>query len=510
MKATMNMADQAVTSSREDHKIIEYLGTMKSSTEEEPPKKSRRAKASSKKEALMKTIAQEMVNSLLGKEEDGDEGDILRSFNDAVAEQSGPSNSPSVSKPKKKRTSKIEKVPQSSESSPDLSKPKKKRTSTIERVPQSDESLADLYYARMAGEEYVVTAEDSVTDSNSKRSQVSASRSEGSDLRRLTGSGSSSSGSDESGELSVDEILEHVMASIPKEIRDQIPEEMWKQIFGQQVASDLPIDGIPLCTDDDDDLSVRSDLTGFVFSEKPVPPITDDSYDIDPRKNRSDAICPTFALHDAPDNRDPFDKNNDSPFSDKPRSTRTKRTKSLSHKSEDVEASPKPSSTKRNSSYNHKSEHLKASPPRHSSRKVPSETVKRGSSIKFDQVEVRHYERIACDNPSVQGGPAIGIGWRFYKGGHIDVDEWELRKGCPRKSTELVLARAARERILMEAGCTQKEIADMIRATLKVKNQRITTLNNLSAAGIEEAVEAAQKKMAGMLKFGREKNLVKS
>jgi hypothetical protein len=50
----------------------------------------------------------------------------------------------------------------------------------------------------------------------------------------------------------------------------------------------------------------------------------------------------------------------------------------------------------------------------------------------------------------------------------------------------------------------------MIRAALKVQKQRMTTVNNLSAAGMEEAVEAAKKKMAGMLKFGREKNLVKN
>jgi hypothetical protein len=501
MKSTMNnMAGQAVNSSTEDHKIGEYIGTigtMKAGPEEESPEKSRRTKASSKKEALTRIFAQqEMVNSLLGNQEDGNEDDTLRSFNNALAEQ-GRLKRPSASKPKKKRNDKTK----------------------IEELPQSSEGLADLYYARMAGEEYV-DALDALDSSSadptifSKRSQMSASRSEGSDATTspISCSSSCSIGTDESGELSVDVILEHVLASIPKQVRDEIPEEMWKQILGQQgsckasqsesrsgparnsmhretkakenAASNLHINGIPVATKDggsieEDEISVTSDLTGFGFPAETVPLIADDINEIDPSTSRWDAICPTVAPH-APGDMDPFDENDDSPFSDKPRST------------------------KRNNL--NESENLKALPRRS---KIPSETGKRGS-VKFDQVEVRHYERIASDNPSVQSGPAIGIGWRFAKGGHVDINDWELRKSRTRKSAELVLARAARERILMEAGCTKKEIADMIRVSLKVKNQRITTLNNLSAAGMEESVEAARKKIAGLLRFGREKKVVKN
>lgn len=486
----------------------------------------------------MKTIVQEMANCLLGIEEDGDkDGDamILRSFNNAVAEKGRPKR-PIASKSKKKRIG--------------------KRTK-IEKVPQSSEDLADLYYSRMAGEEYggndsssCLTLLDDPEDSellknvHSQMSMVSASQSEGFDTTMPTRTGSSTPSAAGSGgrdEISVDEIRELVMASVPKQIRDQIPEEIWKQIFGQKAssnvserasrsgsvrnempetpdakeiaASNLLIDEIPASTDDvdsiDDDGTIfacsglRTDFTApasntaerVAFSKRqPSMAGTEISDLIQPTTITDEdddsfgwaTICPTLLPH-APGDMDIFDEKGDYPFSSKPRST-----------------------IKRNDLC--KSENLKASPGR-SKIHLPSsssQTGKRGS-VKFDHVEVRYYERIATDNPSVRSGPAIGIGWRFAKEGpHVDINEWELRKeGSTRKSSELVLARDARERILKEAGCTQKEIADMIRVTLKVRKQRKTTLNNLSLAGMEEAIEAAQKKMARMLTLGRENDLVK-
>jgi hypothetical protein len=516
--STILNAGQVVNSSIEDHK---YVGTMESGSaaEVDSQKKIRRTKASSDKQALMKVIAQEMVDSLLGNLEDGDEEAIFRSFNNALSEQGGrprrPKRPSAVSKPKKKRTS----------------KPK------LEKMPESSESLADLYYSRMAGEEYGAAKEsfaglslgdaDLADEEELRKSSFhsSASPSERSDATRLT---TNSSFSENDGELSACAIREHVMASVPKEIRDQIPEEMWKQIFeqhgsseGSQSDSNHRIDEIPVSTADDvgssigdDEISACSNLTGLTDAFPAVKPVsfskrssnnastksmagteisdltqpatsTDDSYDIDSPKNRS-AICPTLSPYARRD-MDPFDEKEDSPFSDKPRSS-TERSRS------------------------NKSKNLKAPP--FGSSKRPSGSSQTGNkqrgSIKFDHVEVRYYERVISDNPSVQSGPAIGIGWRFTRGKRVDVDEWEFQKSSVRKSTELVLSRAERELILREAGCTRKEIAEMVRATLKVKNQRITTVNNLSAAGIEEAVETAKKKVASMLMFGREKDRVKN
>ena len=129
--------------------------------------------------------------------------------------------------------------------------------------------------------------------------------------------------------------------------------------------------------------------------------------------------------------------------------------------------------------------------------------------VGFDQVEVRYYERIVTDNPAVQSGPAIGIGWRYRRGGRVDIDYWEQGKGVPRTSSEMVLPRHVRERMLTENGVSKKDMADMVRVTLRVKNQRKQTVNNLSVAGMEEAVEKATRRMSRLLSFGRSRDIIK-
>ena len=89
----------------------------------------------------------------------------------------------------------------------------------------------------------------------------------------------------------------------------------------------------------------------------------------------------------------------------------------------------------------------------------------------------------------------------------MDVDYWEQTRGAHRKSADLVIPRHVRERQLREAGVTQKQIAEMVRTTLKAKNQRKQTVTNLPAAGVEEAVENARKKFSQILRIGRKKEL---
>jgi hypothetical protein len=124
--------------------------------------------------------------------------------------------------------------------------------------------------------------------------------------------------------------------------------------------------------------------------------------------------------------------------------------------------------------------------------------------VGFSEVQVRYYERIVSDNPSVQSGPAIGIGWKYKRGGRCDIGDWEQSRGPIRSSAELVLPRHVRERILREAGISQKEMADMVRVTVKVKNQRKQTVNNLPAQGFEETIEKARRRFSKLITLGRQ------
>ena len=129
-------------------------------------------------------------------------------------------------------------------------------------------------------------------------------------------------------------------------------------------------------------------------------------------------------------------------------------------------------------------------------------------SVSFKKVQVRYYEIIPTDNPAVQSGPAIGIGWKYQKGSTMYVDEYEAMKlemsggKPPRKSYALVMPREVRVAILKELGYTEKEVSSMIRKILRTKNQRRQTVNNLGVAGIagmEEAIENAKKKVFNLV-----------
>jgi len=67
----------------------------------------------------------------------------------------------------------------------------------------------------------------------------------------------------------------------------------------------------------------------------------------------------------------------------------------------------------------------------------------------------------------------------------------------------MVLPRKVRQDMLKkEWGVTQRQIADSVRNNVKVKNQRIATVNNLGkATKVEEAMESASRKLRRLITF---------
>lgn len=119
----------------------------------------------------------------------------------------------------------------------------------------------------------------------------------------------------------------------------------------------------------------------------------------------------------------------------------------------------------------------------------------RPKEVAFGTVKARFYEPIPEINPSVSSGVAVGIGWMYKSGKVISVDDWEAQKGgLVRSGHQLVLPRRARERKLLDAGFTQKDIAEATRNTLKLKHQRKTTIENLAAKKYAEEMVAKAKR----------------
>lgn len=78
-------------------------------------------------------------------------------------------------------------------------------------------------------------------------------------------------------------------------------------------------------------------------------------------------------------------------------------------------------------------------------------TTLRRSTITFDRVNIREYERVLGDNPSVTSGPPLSIGWRYSPSTlDISIDDYEENKGSPRSSSEYLVPKSIRVATLEE------------------------------------------------------------
>jgi hypothetical protein len=475
--------------------------------DQDRPSSSRRTK----KEALMEMIAQEMIKSMMGKDDDDDDVDedeedaLLKAFQEKLAKKSS-----------RKKVKRRPSMANSKNSTGSGSRTRREKKSFQPRTPQEDiqVDLSNMYYAQMTGQaipeeelkEYEMKIKDGDADDLNDSFQGGClddlvddtHRSESSRGKSTASSGASySSGSTGSSKgdsmMDVEEIRKFVMSSIPQAVRDQIPEEAWGDIFSpsskktkssrgskssrrskDKAAVSAPplVDSVDVVTDDEDDISVVSDVTGFTNAfpdgkrvESKLDALADESAGV-----LVEYEMPSLIGSEIGDSS--YVESTSLSIMGDGKSSRS--------------VIPEPAA-------------------------ATTATTSQGAIIKkvaFSYVVLRHYERCLSDNPAVQSGPAIGIGWRYKKGGVFDVDEFEQGRGVPRSSDELVLSRPLREKILKDAGYSQKEIADMVRNILKAKNNRRQTVNNLNAQGVEEAVENAKKRVGRLLSFGRNKDIL--
>lgn len=127
--------------------------------------------------------------------------------------------------------------------------------------------------------------------------------------------------------------------------------------------------------------------------------------------------------------------------------------------------------------------------------------------VRFDTIQIRYYERILEINPAVTDGPAIGIGWRYKRGGTLSVKDWELRHQSPQEAKDLLLSRDVRINMLREMGYQQSDIANATRMILKAKHRRQVTVQNLGVQNMEEVLENGTRKFKGLFRFSKKKIL---
>jgi hypothetical protein len=119
------------------------------------------------------------------------------------------------------------------------------------------------------------------------------------------------------------------------------------------------------------------------------------------------------------------------------------------------------------------------------------------TTVSFDKVHVREYNRCVGDNVPSKG-PPISIGWKYesQKEHCIDNYEHERRAKCKRNREKLRMDARERVSILDEHGSSFSEIMRAASESSSVRKQRMQTITRpKSADQIEEFMESTRKKL---------------
>jgi hypothetical protein len=126
--------------------------------------------------------------------------------------------------------------------------------------------------------------------------------------------------------------------------------------------------------------------------------------------------------------------------------------------------------------------------------------------VSFGQIQVREYNRVLGDNPTVRVGPPMSLGWEFVQKRAVPVDVYEKRKRS-RTSSDLRMASFTRNSILRhEFDVSLEEIRAAEKIARNIQRQRCQTMHRgKTVTAIEYAMESAKRKMH---RFRRNKGIM--
>jgi hypothetical protein len=117
-------------------------------------------------------------------------------------------------------------------------------------------------------------------------------------------------------------------------------------------------------------------------------------------------------------------------------------------------------------------------------------------AVSFGLIQVREYNRVVGDNPTVRVGPPMSIGWEFVQKQAVPVDDYEKIKR-PRTSDLRIMGSIARKSILRyEFQVSLEDIRAAEKIIQKIQRQRYRTIQQGKlVASIEYAMELAKRKI---------------
>jgi hypothetical protein len=124
---------------------------------------------------------------------------------------------------------------------------------------------------------------------------------------------------------------------------------------------------------------------------------------------------------------------------------------------------------------------------------IASITIKK--SVSFGSIQVREYNRVLGDNPDVQFGPPISLGWNFVQKDALPMNEYETNK--PQRTRGLRMSSVTRRNLLTNVfGVPAEEIAAVEKEVKKIKKQRSqTNKQGTTGRAVESAMQSAKRRL---------------
>lgn len=103
--------------------------------------------------------------------------------------------------------------------------------------------------------------------------------------------------------------------------------------------------------------------------------------------------------------------------------------------------------------------------------------------VSFHLLQIREYELVLGDNPSCSLGPPIAIGWNYHEENEIQLNEVKNDR-VGRYGTKI--GPRVRHDMLLNAGYSNEDIADVLCDIRIIKNQRITTQKSIKTRRLKK------------------------
>jgi hypothetical protein len=116
-------------------------------------------------------------------------------------------------------------------------------------------------------------------------------------------------------------------------------------------------------------------------------------------------------------------------------------------------------------------------------------------SVSFGMMQVREYNRVLGDNPDVQFGPPLSIGWDYTQKEALSIDEYQKTK--PRRNTALRMTSVTRRNLLINVfDVPADEIKAVEKEIRKIQKQRTkTNKQGMTGRVVESAMQSAKRRL---------------